>query len=56
MKGQLKKVKAGQVITIKGQLVEAKKAKGWVWRSSLIREYTGNGACELMYVTELYAK
>ena len=56
VKSQLKKVKVGQVITIKGQLVEAKTAKGWVWRSSLSREDTGNGACELMYVTELTAK
>lgn len=56
VKSQLKKIKVGQVVTIKGQLVEAKTAKGWTWRSSLSREDTGNGACELMYVTELSAK
>ena len=49
VKSQLKKLRVGQVVTIKGQLVEAKTAKGWVWRSSLTREDTGNGACELMY-------
>ena len=53
VKNQLKQVRKGQVVSIKGQLVEAKKANGWHWRSSLSREDTGYGACELMYVTEL---
>ena len=53
VKHQLNKVRAGQVVRIKGQLIEAKRADGWHWRSSLTREDTGSGACELMYVTEL---
>jgi hypothetical protein len=52
---QLKKVRQGQLVTIKGQLIEAKRPDGWHWRSSLSREDTGGGACELMYVTELSA-
>lgn len=53
VKRLLTKVRTGQIVHIKGQLIEAKKANGWHWRSSLSREDTGNGACELMYVTEL---
>ena len=53
VKNQLKHVHKGQVVSIKGRLVDAKKANGWHWRSSLSREDTGYGACELMYVTEL---
>ena len=53
IKRQLSKVGTGQIIIMKGQLIEAKRADGWHWRSSLSREDTGNGACELMYVTEL---
>ena len=53
VKHLLTKVRAGQIVHIKGQLIEAKKSNGWHWRSSLSREDTGNGACELMYVTEL---
>ena len=49
---QIAKVRVGQLVALKGQLVEAKKADGWHWRSSLSRNDTGNGACELMYVTE----
>ena len=56
VKRQLKDVRAGQLVKLKGQLVEAKRADGWHWRSSLSREDTGNGACELMYVTELFIK
>jgi hypothetical protein len=53
VKRQLNKVRAGQVVRIKGRLIEAKRSDGWHWRSSLTREDTGSGACELMYVTEL---
>lgn len=52
---QLKKVRVGQIVRMKGQLIEARKSDGWNWRSSLSREDTGNGACELMYVTEFEA-
>lgn len=51
---QLGKIRPGQLVHIKGQLIEAKRADGWHWRSSLSREDTGAGACELIYVTELY--
>jgi hypothetical protein len=53
VKRQLSKVRAGQVVRIKGQLIEAKRSDGWHWRSSLTRDDTGSGACELMYATEL---
>lgn len=46
----LAKVRAGQVIRLDGLLVEARRADGWHWRSSLTREDTGNGACELLLV------
>lgn len=46
----LKSIKAGQLVTISGYLVEAKSADGWRWKSSLSRSDTGNGACELVYV------
>ncbi len=46
----LKSIKAGQLVTISGYLVEAKSVDGWHWKSSLTRKDTGNGACELVYV------
>ena len=49
----LKRVRIGDVVTLDGYLVEADKPNGWKWRSSLTREDTGNGACELIYVREL---
>ncbi|HQO16731.1 MAG TPA: hypothetical protein PLG02_07185, partial [Methylotenera sp.] len=56
VKRQLSNVRQGQLVKIKGLLIEARRPDGWRWRSSLSREDTGNGACELMYVTELYIK
>lgn len=48
----LHRLRVGQVIELKGYLVEAKRSDGWHWRSSLTREDSGGGACELMYVQE----
>ena len=40
----------GQVIAIDGYLVRADAGDGWHWVSSLTRNDTGNGACELIWV------
>ena len=50
---QLKRVRVGDVVSLDGLLVEADKANGWRWRSSLTRDDTGDGACELVYVQSL---
>lgn len=47
---QLSRVRVGEVVSLSGQLVEARRADGWRWRSSLTREDTGAGACELFLV------
>jgi hypothetical protein len=46
----LRRAKTGQTIALRGYLVELRAADGWQWRSSLTREDTGDGSCELMYV------
>ena len=46
----LRQVRAGDRVRIEGWLVEATAPDGWRWRSSLTRQDTGNGACELVYV------
>lgn len=50
---QLKAIDEGDLIDLKGHLVEVKAQDGWTWRSSLSREDTGNTACELMLVEEV---
>lgn len=50
---QLAQIDQDDLIYLKGQLVEVKSSDGWAWRSSLSREDTGNGACELMLVEEV---
>jgi hypothetical protein len=49
----LKRVRVGDVVTLDGYLIEADKPGGWKWRSSLTREDTGSGACELVYVRDI---
>jgi hypothetical protein len=50
---KIKNVRVGQVVHIVGQLVEARSPDGWHWRSSLTRDDTGAGACELVRVESL---
>ncbi len=47
---QIRKVRPGKIITMRGYLVEVTGKDGFTWRSSLSREDTGGGACELMWV------
>jgi len=46
----LKTIRVGQVVALDGYLVEARSDDGWHWRSSLTRNDTGSGACELVLV------
>ena len=50
----LKSLRPGQVVTIEGYLIEASAADGWRWRSSLTRDDTGSGACELVLVKSIH--
>lgn len=50
---ELKQVRPGDVVHLEGQLIEAHGANGGVWRSSMTRDDTGNGACEVVYVRSL---
>lgn len=40
----------GSVVTLRGYLIEARGKDGWTWRSSLSRDDTGDGSCEVMFV------
>ncbi|MEC7120697.1 MAG: hypothetical protein VXW65_12460 [Pseudomonadota bacterium] len=50
---ELKRVKPDDLVELKGVLVEISHPNGWRWRSSLTREDTGDGACELMRVDQV---
>lgn len=43
----------GSLIEMKGYLVEVRTDDGWRWISSLRRDDTGGGSCELFWVEEL---
>jgi hypothetical protein len=53
VKYQLEQVRVGQVVHIQGFLVDASRADGWHWNTSMTRDDTGAGACELIYVESL---
>ncbi len=53
VKGNLDKVYKGSLIEAKGYLVEINAKDGWHWKSSLRRDDTGGGSCELFLVDGL---
>ena len=50
---QLKSIRSGNMVHLKGWLVEVTNREGFRWTSSLTREDTGGGACELILVESL---
>ncbi|PID43084.1 MAG: hypothetical protein CSB48_07240 [Proteobacteria bacterium] len=52
----LKAVRKGDIVELRGKLVKVEAEDGWHWVSSLTRNDTGSGACEVMYVDSLYVK
>ena len=50
---RLREIRRGDLVDIRGFLVEIKYPNGGTWRSSLSRTDTGNGACELVWVNDL---
>lgn len=49
----LARVRPEQMVRVQGWLIEARRGDGWAWRSSLTRDDSGHGACELVYVCAL---
>ncbi|WP_051282547.1 hypothetical protein [Silanimonas lenta] len=49
----LLRIGAGQRVRLAGWLVDVDGEDGFVWRTSLSREDSGDGACEIVYVCEV---
>lgn len=49
----LKKVRVGDVVSLKGYLIDVDHDSGWKWRTSMTRADTGGGACEIVYVESI---
>ena len=47
------KLRRGQLVAMRGYLVNATGPNGFHWETSLTRNDTGNGTCELFYVQEV---
>ena len=50
---RLERVRVGQVVTLKGFLVDAEAPDGSHWNSSMIRTDYDDGACELVWVKDI---
>ncbi|HVF34409.1 MAG TPA: hypothetical protein VND91_03740 [Candidatus Saccharimonadia bacterium] len=50
---RLDSVRPGDVVVFRGKLVDARRRDGWNWRTSLRRDDTGAGSCEIVYLESL---
>ncbi len=50
---KLRRIGRDDVIRLSGALIEVSAPDGWRWRSSLSREDTGQGACELLLLKDI---
>jgi hypothetical protein len=53
VKDKLYGARVGDVVELEGELVDVTRANNWRWNTSLTREDSGGGACELIYVTNV---
>ena len=53
---QLLSIKRHDLVTLQGYLVEVSTPDGGTWRSSLTRDDTEGGACEILWVTSVARK
>jgi len=51
---KLKEIRKGSIVRLKGKLVDVDAESGFFWRTSMRRDDTGNGSCEIFYVEDLY--
>ena len=49
----LSRVHKGELVHIKGYLIRAENAQGYIWESSLTRNDTGSHACEVIFVNSI---
>jgi len=52
IRSKIKKARKGSLVKFSGYLVKVECEDGWNWNSSLKRDDSGNGACELVWVEE----
>jgi hypothetical protein len=50
LESELKKIRRGDIVQLNGYLVDVDSDSGWRWRTSLSRDDSGNGACEILYL------
>jgi hypothetical protein len=50
---RIRKLRPGQVATLGGYLVDVRGPGGFMWNTSLTRDDTGDGACEIVWVETL---
>lgn len=53
---RLLKVKRHELVTLQGYLVELSGPDGYRWRSSLVRDDTRGGSCEVMWITSVNSR
>lgn len=54
VRDRLGDVRTGDIVQLRGKLVDVDRTDGFRWRTSMTRDDTGNGSCELFYLEQIY--
>jgi hypothetical protein len=54
IRDKLGDVRVGDLVQARGKLVDIDRDDGFMWRTSLDRNDTGNGSCEIFYVEQIH--
>ena len=49
----LHSIQPGELVSLSGYLVNAERADSWTWTTSMTRDDTGDGACEIVWVDKI---
>jgi hypothetical protein len=54
VKKKLKTIRRGDIVQLNGKLVDIDHDSGWYWRTSMSRQDTGGGSCEIVYLQDIF--
>ena len=54
VRDRLDDVRVGDLVQARGYLVDVDRDDGFYWRTSLRRDDTGGGSCEIFYVEQIH--
>lgn len=56
VRDRIEDIRGGDLVQLRGYLVDVDRSDGFRWRTSLTREDTGGGSCEIFYLEQVFVE